>query len=156
MKNHTEIAEKLNGKSIIRAAGEALRGRANCRIGVERESLRCTASGELAETAHPETLGRKDDNPFFTADWAESQIELKTPPCESPLACHRFLETLTDIALRELAARHELLWPLSTPCLLPEPDRIACARFENAAENLRRRKLREKYPVEMLLLSGIH
>ena len=49
MKNHTEIAEKLNGKSIIRAAGEALRGRANCRIGVERESLRCTASGELAE-----------------------------------------------------------------------------------------------------------
>jgi len=75
---------------------------------------------------------------------------LKTPPCESPLACHRFLETLTDIALRELAARHELLWPLSTPCLLPEPDRIACARFENAAENLRRRKLREKYPVEML------
>ena len=85
MKNHTEIAEKLNGKSIIRAAGEALRGRANCRIGVERESLRCTASGELAETAHPETLGRKDDNPFFTADWAESQIELKTPPCESPL-----------------------------------------------------------------------
>lgn len=156
MKNHTEIAEKLNGKSIIRAAGEALRGRANCRIGVERESLRCTASGKLAETAHPETLGRKDDNPFFTADWAESQIELKTPPCESPLACHRFLETLTDIALRELAARHELLWPLSTPCLLPEPDRIACARFENAAENLRRRKLREKYPVEMLLLSGIH
>lgn len=38
MKNHTEIAEKLNGKSIIRAAGEALRSRANCRIGVDAKA----------------------------------------------------------------------------------------------------------------------
>ncbi len=156
MKHDAKAAEKLNMESLLCSAGELLRSRANCRIGVERESLRCTPSGQLSETAHPDSLGSKDDNPFFTADWAESQIELKTPPCESPLACHQFLETLTDIALREMAPRRELLWPLSTPCILPDAGRIPCARFEKASENARRQKLREKYPVEMLLLSGIH
>lgn len=65
MKNHTEIAEKLNGKSIIRAAGEALRGRANCRIGVERESLRCTASGRAGRNRPPGNAGQKGRQPVF-------------------------------------------------------------------------------------------
>lgn len=156
MKDHIGIAEKLNRESILRSGGALLRSRPNCRIGIERESLRCTACGMLSEAAHPASLGGKDDNPYITTDWAESQIELITPPCESPAAAHRFLEMLTDIVLRELASRQELLWPLSTPCRLPDAGRIACARFEEAAENTRRRKLREKYPVEMLLLSGIH
>lgn len=156
MNHHMEIAEKLNRESVIRTAGGLLRSRANCRIGVEREGLRCTSAGVLSEAPHPASLGSKDDNPFITTDWAESQIELITPPCGSAVECHDFLETLTDIALREMALRDELLWPLSTPCALPETERILSARFEDASENARRRKLREKYPVEMLLLSGIH
>lgn len=156
MKDCTQISGKLNREPLIRPPDGLLRSGTNCRIGIERESLRCTASGRLSEKAHPVSLGRKDGNPFFTADWAESQIELKTPPCDSTLACHRFLEALTNIALQELAPRHELLWPLSTPCILPAADRIPCARFETASENIRRRNLRKKYPVEMLLLSGIH
>ena len=72
MKSHTETRDASDLASVIRAAGERLRSRPNCRIGIERESLRCTASGQLSETAHPDALGSKDDNPFFTADWAES------------------------------------------------------------------------------------
>lgn len=103
MKDHIGIAEKLNRESILRSGGALLRSRPNCRIGIERESLRCTACGMLSEAAHPASLGGKDDNPYITTDWAESQIELITPPCESPAAAHRFLEMLTDIVLRELA-----------------------------------------------------
>ena len=91
MKNHIGIAEKLNRESILRSGGALLRSRPNCRIGIERESLRCTACGMLSEAAHPASLGGKDDNPYITTDWAESQIELITPPCESPAAAHRFL-----------------------------------------------------------------
>ena len=79
MKNHIGIAEKLNRESILRSGGALLRSRPNCRIGIERESLRCTACGMLSEAAHPASLGGKDDNPYITTDWAESQIELITP-----------------------------------------------------------------------------
>ena len=51
MKDHIGIAEKLNRESILRSGGALLRSRPNCRIGIERESLRCTACGMLSEAA---------------------------------------------------------------------------------------------------------
>ena len=62
--------KKGNRPSYIRAAGEALRGRANCRIGVERESLPLY---RIFTERLAELLGRPVATGVFGADM---QVEL--------------------------------------------------------------------------------
>ncbi|MBR2729839.1 MAG: hypothetical protein IKD92_08270, partial [Lachnospiraceae bacterium] len=48
-------------------------------MGLERESLRITkADGRIAQTGHP--FG---DDPHFSRDFAESQLEIITPVADS-------------------------------------------------------------------------
>ena len=88
--------------------------------GIERETLRCDASGQLALTPHSTKLGAKLSHPYITTDFSESQLELITP-----------VSTRVDDAVSMLSAIHtftaenlddELLWPFSMPCNLPADD----------------------------------
>ncbi len=123
---------------------------------LEREMLRVDPSGGLALTNHPEGLGDKAVHPYITTDFAESQVELITPPFTRVEDAHDFLDALYDIVSNELT--DELLWPQSMPCRLPDDGVIPLADFGDAglAATDYRRHLLEKYGAKKQLISGIH
>ena len=43
-------------------------------IGIERETLRATADGQLARTPHPQSLGSSFTHPNITIDYAEALL----------------------------------------------------------------------------------
>ena len=61
---------------------QALRGITR---GYERECLRVDASGHLAQTPHPLTLGSKLTHPWITTDYGEALLEFITPPSQLSL-----------------------------------------------------------------------
>ena len=71
-------------------------------FGIEREGLRVTENGRLAQTDHPEIFGSKLDNPYITTDFSESQIEVVTPPYDSLPRTYAVLEGLCDIVNNEI------------------------------------------------------
>ena len=48
--------------------------------GIEKESLRISGNGFIAQTAHPVALGSALTHPTITTDYSEALIELITPP----------------------------------------------------------------------------
>ena len=50
------------------------------RKGVEKESLRVTPEGAIAQTPHPRALGSALASEHITTDFSEALIELVTPP----------------------------------------------------------------------------
>ena len=55
----------------------------NMRRGLEKESLRMTPTGHLAQSIHPEGLGAALTHPYITTDYSEALIELITPATKS-------------------------------------------------------------------------
>jgi glutamate--cysteine ligase len=49
------------------------------RKGVEKESLRVTADGRIAQSPHPAALGSALTNEHITTDFSETLIELVSP-----------------------------------------------------------------------------
>ena len=127
-------------------------------FGIEREGLRCTPSGHLALTPHPEAFGEKLSNPYITTDFSESQLELITPAFENLEETYDFLSALYDIAVMEIG--DEYIWPQSMPCIIPEDKKIPVARFCKCPPGVNaqayREKLMLKYGGKKQLLSGIH
>ena len=50
------------------------------RIGIERESLRVTGEGDIAQTRHPRGLGSALTHRYITTDFSEALLEFITPP----------------------------------------------------------------------------
>ena len=127
-------------------------------FGLEKENLRVDKEGNIALTKHPEAFGDKLNNPYITVDFAESQVEMITPPMKSVQAMYEFMENLHDIVSTEL--KDEYLWPQSTPANLKCIKYISPAEFDNNAAGVQARKYRdmllEKYGINRQLLSGIH
>ena len=128
----------------------------NC--GLERETLRTTPQGWLAQSNHPRFLGSKLFNPRITTDFAESQLELITPVCESSAEAlselykiHRFIYSSLE---------NEILWPASMPCALPSDQEIPIARYgqSNLAQlkETYRRGLASRYGRTMQTICAIH
>src|SRR5690606_32255623 len=93
--------------------------------GIEREAQRVTPSGDLALTGHPAAFGDKLTHPFITTDFAESQLELITPPSRSIEEVYGVLVRIHDEV--EAGLGEELLWPLSMPPKLPSEELIPIA-----------------------------
>ena len=126
--------------------------------GIEKESLRVTAEGELSQAAHPQALGSPLTHPHITTDFSEAQLELITGVHGS-----------ADAVLAELAAIHrfvaariggEALWAASMPCRLPADEDIPIARFGTAnagrCKTIYRLGLSHRYGRRMQAISGIH
>lgn len=125
-------------------------------FGLEREALRITPDGNLATTPHPEALGDKLTHPFITTDFAESQLELQTPPKKT---LEEALDFLTGVHIH-VANRlgDELMWPFSMPPVLPktiEPADYGPSDIGRAKTDYRR-GLVKRYGRNMQLISGIH
>lgn len=126
--------------------------------GIEREAQRVTPSGDLALTDHPSAFGNKLHHPYITTDFAESQIEMITPPLGSIEAAYDKLVAIHDEV--EKALGDERLWPLSMPPRLPDEALIRIAQYDDSPEGRAnaayRDMLAQRYGKKMQMISGMH
>ncbi|RUO26120.1 glutamate--cysteine ligase [Aliidiomarina minuta] len=128
-----------------------------CR-GIEREALRITPAGQLALTSHPESLGSTLTHPLITTDYAESLMEFITPVARSVRDTLNQLRDLHRYTYRHIG--DELLWPLSMPCYVNEPEDIHIADFGSShvgtMKSVYRRGLTHRYGAVMQTIAGVH
>ena len=122
-------------------------------MGLERESLRITkADGRIAQTDHP--FG---DDPHFSRDFAESQLEIITPVAGSTEELFQMLSQMHTEAMDRLEESGEMLHLSSNPpAYVSSGVRIAHFTDENSCKEEYRKYLLDKYGLERMLLSGIH
>ena len=131
---------------------------AGIRRGIEKESLRVAADGQLATTAHPASLGSALTHPHITTDYSEAQLELITGVHASPAQCLRELQEIHQFTMRSIGP--EMLWAASMPCRLPPEDEIPIGRYGSSnvgqAKSVYRMGLAWRYGRRMQTISGIH
>jgi len=130
------------------------------RRGIEKESLRVTPEGNLAQTAHPAALGSALKHPNITTDFSEALLEFITPACatmEEALAWLHRIHVYTNGALR---AQNEKIWPASMPCVLGNDDSIPLAQYGSThaarMKTAYREGLGHRYGRSMQAIAGIH
>ncbi len=99
----------------------------NFRRGIEREALRVSSSGSLAQTPHPDSLGSKLTHPKITTDFSEAQLELITQPTDSAEQVLAELDDIFRFVYSQL--KDEILWSASMPCVLQEDKAIPLAHY---------------------------
>ncbi|QJD60054.1 glutamate--cysteine ligase [Pseudomonas sp. gcc21] len=144
---------ELLGQSACR---EHLRG---CKHGIEKESLRITEQGALAQTPHPAALGSALTHPTITTDYSEALVELITPVCTRIDGLFDNLDRIHRFTYSQLG--DERLWIQSMPCLLPERDQdipIGWYGTSNIGmlKHVYRRGLAIRYGKAMQCIAGIH
>ena len=148
------LAEKLN---TLEQSG-AFRMLAGIQRGIEKEGLRTTPHGELAQTAHPEALGSALTHPSITTDFSEALLEFVTPVMPSPEAAINFLEDLHRFSYEVL--EDELIWSSSMPCFLGGEESIPIANYGTSnigmMKHIYRVGLEHRYGKKMQTIAGIH
>ncbi len=128
------------------------------RRGIEKESLRITADGYLAQTPHPVGLGSALTHPHITTDFSEALLEFITPVDGGIDTSLEFLDEIHRYAYANIDG--EQLWTASMPCVLEGEDRIPVARYgrSNVAQmkTTYRKGLVYRYGAAMQTISGIH
>lgn len=121
-------------------------------LGIEKESVRVTDKGTLAQTNHSSKFGNRNFHPYIQTDFAENQIELITPPCDSSQGVLDYLAAIHDVFYR---TADERLWPASMP---PEftADQIAVAKLDCQEDVDYRNYLVKAYGKNKQIISGIH
>jgi glutamate--cysteine ligase len=126
--------------------------------GVEKESLRVTPSGDLAQTPHPRVLGSALTNPHITTDYSESLIELVTPAFTTSWELLQYLLDLHQFVYRHLG--DELLWATSMPGSIERDEDIPIAQFGGShvgqMKTIYRKGLGLRYGRMMQAISGVH
>ncbi len=128
------------------------------RRGIEKESLRTTPDGELAQSPHPRALGSALTHPSITTDYSEALLELITP-----------VATTLDGSLQQLDQLHryvysvldgEQLWHGSMPCRLGREADIPVADYGSSNSGQLKRIYRiglgHRYGRHMQTIAGIH
>ena len=128
------------------------------RKGVEKESLRVTPAGEIAQTRHPQSLGAPLTNENITTDFSESLIELVTPPFGESWELLQYLCDIHQFVYRHLD--EELLWATSMPCSIDGDASIPLAQFGESnvgrMKTVYRHGLGVRYGRIMQAISGVH
>jgi glutamate--cysteine ligase len=128
------------------------------RIGIERETLRVSADGRIAQTPHPAELGSALTHPFITTDYSEAMLELITPPYAELGELLRFLHELHQFVY--LHVGEEMLWATSMPCILEGEQSIPIARYGSSNAGIMkyiyRVGLGYRYGRIMQVITGVH
>jgi len=126
--------------------------------GLEKESLRVTPDGHIAQTRHPGSLGSALTNEVITTDYSEALIELVTPPFHESWELQQYLCDLHQFVYRHLG--DELLWATSMPCVVQGDSSIPIARYGNSnvarMKEVYREGLGHRYGRVMQAISGVH
>ena len=149
----SKLQERLDALSPARLQG--------MRRGIEKESLRAQADGQLALTPHPAALGSALTHAHITTDFSESQLELITgvhAGVEAALDELTRVHQFTYRVLNELG--DERMWVSSMPCGLPTDETIPIGRYGSSnvgrAKSVYRMGLGHRYGRRMQTISGIH
>jgi glutamate--cysteine ligase len=126
--------------------------------GIERECLRVTAAGRLAQTPHPEALGSALTHASITTDYSESLLEFITPALADPAQTLASLEQIHRFVYTKLSG--EYLWSPSMPCPLPAEADIPIAYYGTSnigrLKYVYRQGLSLRYGRTMQCIAGIH
>jgi glutamate--cysteine ligase len=143
--------------SLLREQQKAhtLRG---MRRGIERESLRVTPQGRIAQTPHPRALGSALMHPHITTDYSEALLEFVTPAYEHVTDALLFLTDTHHFVHDNLG--DEWLWANSMPGEIEGELSIPIAHYgsSNAGQfkTVYRRGLWHRYGRTMQTIAGIH
>ena len=128
------------------------------RRGVEKESLRVTPDGRIAQTPHPVALGAALTHEHITTDYSEALIELVTPTFRSNWELLQYLCDLHQFTYRHLG--DELLWATSMPCVVDGDASIPIAQYGPSdigrLKTIYREGLGLRYGRVMQAISGVH
>ena len=121
--------------------------------GLERESLRVTVDGALAQSKHPFPGHRNIDR-----DFCENQIEIIGDVFNEPEPMNAQLNRLQDEIDSQLIKDGEVLWAFSNPPKISGEDEIPVAEFGGSqrGKSEYRNYLAAKYGKKKMLFSGIH
>jgi glutamate--cysteine ligase len=126
--------------------------------GVEKESLRVSRDGEIAQTPHPPGLGSALTHPNITTDYSEALLELRTPPFATIGETLEFLAQLHSFVYTRING--ELLWGTSMPCALDGDSSIPIAWYGRSnvgtMKLVYRRGLAYRYGRAMQAIAGVH
>ncbi|MFT0867745.1 glutamate--cysteine ligase [Pseudomonas sp. CAM1A] len=129
-----------------------------CLHGIERECLRVTDQGRLAQTPHPEALGSALTNEQITTDYSESLLEFITPALADPAKVLESLDQIHRFVYTKLG--DEYLWSPSMPCALPAEEDIPIAEYGSSnigkLKHVYRKGLALRYGRTMQCIAGIH
>ncbi len=132
---------------------------ANIARGIEKESLRVTPDGTLAQTPHPPGLGSALTHSAITTDYSEALLEFITPVSTGIEASLDTLEDIHSFVYSQLEDG-EMLWATSMPCVMAGDAGIPVARY--GSSNVARMKtvyrygLGHRYGRLMQAIAGIH
>jgi glutamate--cysteine ligase len=153
------IAEQRLSKLINRGGDRPLAG---SQIGLEKESLRVTPQGNLAQTPHPAALGSPLTHPHITTDYSEALAEFVTPPCADIPEALNFLRDTQQFVYSVLdqSPDHELLWATSMPCVVAGETSIPIAQYGSSNPGIMKTVYREglghRYGRVMQVIAGVH
>lgn len=126
--------------------------------GLEKEALRITPDGKLAQTPHPQSLGSALTHGAITTDYSEALLEFITPVSTSVEDSLNFLKDIHSYVYQQLD--NELLWSASMPCIVAGDEGIPVAQY--GSSNVARMKsvyrygLGHRYGRMMQAIAGIH
>ena len=122
-------------------------------FGIERESLRVSAAGNLAQTPHPFESHKNIDR-----DFCENQIEFISDVFNEPEKVNEQLLELQRLVNGRLKEKKEFLWCFSNPPKISGEDEIPVAEYMGSlrSKSLYRHYLAQKYGKIKMLFSGIH
>lgn len=124
-------------------------------FGLEKESQRVDEQGNIVTTPHPTVFGNRSYHPYIQTDFAESQLELITPPNAKLEDSFRWLSAIHEVVLRSLPD-DEYLFPMSMPAGLPPEDQIKEAQLDDPNDVAYREHLSRQYGKYKQMVSGIH
>ncbi|MCH7820846.1 MAG: glutamate--cysteine ligase [Proteobacteria bacterium] len=141
--------------ALASASGDPLAGGLK---GIEKESLRIDASGNLSRTVHPVALGSALTNRFITTDFSEALLEFITPAFVNTWESLHFLCDVHQFTYERLD--DELLWIASMPCRVPVDALVPLARYGTSnvgqMKTIYRRGLGYRYGRHMQTIAGVH
>ncbi len=152
------MSELLNRRLALLGERANLSLLEQCLHGIERECLRVTGEGRLAQTPHPEALGSALTNEQITTDYSESLLEFITPALPDPAQMLGSLDKIHRFAYSKLG--DEYLWSPSMPCPLPAEEDIPIAYYGTSnigkLKYVYRKGLALRYGKTMQCIAGIH
>ena len=124
-------------------------------FGIEKESQRVHSDGSIVTSSHPKAFGNRRFHPYIQTDFAESQLELVTPPMKKLEDTLRWLSAIHEVTLRTLP-ENEFIFPFSMPAGLPPEEHIKVAQLDNHEDVAYREHLVQSYGKYKQMVCGIH
>ncbi|KDE41070.1 Glutamate--cysteine ligase [Nitrincola lacisaponensis] len=126
--------------------------------GLEKEGLRVTPSGHLAQSAHPKGLGSALTHSEITTDYSEALLEFITPVFQNTEDMLNHLSDLHRFSYEVL--QDELIWCASMPCDIQSEAEIPIAYYGDSnigrLKHIYRVGLQHRYGKMMQTIAGIH